>query len=103
MSSIRIEFDTGNAAFRDADGELDMDGVFHVIERARIQLSHIDTADLPMSCELAVPLADLNGNRCGELALVEDRAEPPEADYVVDGAGGRFELRGSVQDQTDPQ
>ena len=61
---LELEMNLDNAAFRDVDGNLDMESVARHLDRVVDAIRHGATP----SCAIM----DLNGNRCGRYSISED-------------------------------
>ena len=61
---LELEMNLDNAAFRDEDGNLDMESVARHLDRAADAIRRGATS----SCAIM----DLNGNRCGSYSISED-------------------------------
>ena len=61
---LELEMNLDNAAFRDGDGNLDMESVARHLGRAADAIRRGATS----SCAIT----DLNGNRCGSYSISED-------------------------------
>lgn len=64
---LELEMNLDNAAFRDEDGNLDMESVARHLDRV------VDAIRRGATSSHA--LMDLNGNRCGRYSIYEDGAE----------------------------
>ena len=61
---LELEMNLDNAAFRDGDGNLDMESVARHLDRVADAIRRGATS----SCAIT----DLNGNRCGSYSISED-------------------------------
>jgi len=64
---LELEMNLDNAAFRDEDGNLDMESVARHLDRV------VDAIRRGATSSSA--LMDLNGNKCGRYSISEDEAE----------------------------
>lgn len=60
---LKLEMNLDNAAFRDEDGNLDMESVARHLDRVVKAIRHGAASNAIM---------DLNGNRCGRYSISED-------------------------------
>ena len=61
---LELEMNLDNAAFRDADGNLDMESVARHLN----QVANTIRCGATLSCVIM----DLNGNQCGSYSIAED-------------------------------
>jgi len=84
MAEVRVRFATDNDAFRDPEGAPIVEALGEILKQAARRVS---MTGLGQGETKEIPLRDGNGNRIGEITIVEDLPEAEDLCWDCDCGG----------------